>query len=141
MEKTIFKVGDEVYYYDLEKGCLKGEIIKILNDSDFPIEVKFKYYTITFDFKGVYVSGEIPTLSFAPYDFINGGFTQERPLPEIEVDTLVYVKLFFSDSWSMRYFSHFKNRKMYVFHRQLKSTKTKEAIEVSEWSLINPLEK
>lgn len=145
MEKTIFKVGDEVYYHNNNSGLIKGKVTNIIGSWEnisHPIVVNFENGRQgNFDEIGRIYGESIPTLSFAPYDFVNGGFTQEMPLPKIEVDTLVYVKFHAYDNWCMRFFSHFKNGKMYVFRDQLKSTETEEEIEVLEWSLTNPLEK
>lgn len=143
MEKTIFKVGDGVYYYSPNRGCLSGIISNIFENETFCIEVQFEYKEgkQRFTKDGRLLANDLPTLSFAPYDFVNGGFTQKRPLPEIEVDTLVYVKLYYGDTWVMAYFSDFEDDYMFVFKEQLKSNQTIEVLKVKEWSLTNPLEK
>lgn len=143
MEKEIFKVGDEVYYYDLKKGCLKGKIVYIYNDqfySRHPVIVRFERIDIPFTFDGRCKKGELPSLSFAPYDLVNGGFTQERPLPEIEVDRLIYYRFSEYDEWMMGFFSHFKNGGVYVYADQGKSTDSVNIRFAQEWSLKNPLE-
>ena len=142
--KTIYKVGDVVYCHFSDKGCVKG-MVTLINPSKsiynkFPIKVAFKDIEACFTKDGRSLTTYLPTLSFAPYDFINGGFTQERPLLKIEIDTLVYVRYQPNEEWKMRYFSHFENNEMYVFRCQSKSSPTELFRIVSEWSLINPLE-
>lgn len=140
--KEIYKVGDVVYYYDPERGCLKGEVFSIREDSILPIYVKFDDFTSSFTERGAWTILRLPTLSFAPYDFVNGGFTQERPVPEIKEDTLVYVRLPYNqDIWHMSFFAWFEDKCMYVFKDQRKSNETGDVLKVWEWSLTNPLEK
>src|SRR5690554_1833175 len=100
--KEIFKVGDTVYHWEYGKG-----VVSIIDDDVvYPMVVSFEKNEIIFTRNGALEHGGTPLLSFTPYDLVNGGFSQERPLPDIEVDTLVYVR----DKgigWHMRYFSHF----------------------------------
>lgn len=134
--KEIFKVGDTVYQWQYGKG----EVSKTYDGGDFPIVVKFDSGLITtFTVDGRYSTGQQPPLSFTPYDLVNGGFSQERPLPDIEVGALVYVRD--GQVWEMRYFSHFdKNGDIRCFHGQRKSTDNAPTLTWSEWSLTNPLE-
>src|SRR5690606_18672981 len=86
--KEIFKVGDTVYHY--EHG--KGQVIRIEENKPYPVIVGFDGVEVSFTKEGKLLVGYPPTLSFTPYEFICEGFSQERPLPDIEVDTLVYVR-------------------------------------------------
>ena len=135
--KEIFKVGDTVYQWQYGKG----KVIKMYDDRDFPIVVKFASGLITaFTEDGRYSTGQEKCLSFTPYDLVNGGFSQERPLPDIEVDTLVYVRDG-AEPWNMRYFSHFgEDGKIHCFSWQQKSTDSEHTMSWNEWSLTNPLE-
>src|SRR5690606_11112146 len=100
--KEIFKVGDTVYHYDYGKGA----VMNIYENNPYPVIVRFNGEEESFKKDGRQLWHHPPTLSFTPYDLVNGGFSQERPLPEIELDTLVYVRCMGGD-WRMRYFSHF----------------------------------
>ena len=133
--KEIFKVGDIVYHY--KHG--KGEVIEVLSRGKYPIIVQFNGYEDDFTKDGRKLENHPPTLSLTPYDLVNGGFSQDRPLPDIEVDTLVYVSG--GLMWKMRYFSHFDNdRRIHCFDSQKKSTESNITIIWDNWSLTNPLE-
>lgn len=129
-----FKTGDTVYHWKFGKGTIKNtESRRVPN---YPIDVDFGFdNTLTFTQSGEYYTDEPPTLSFNPYDLVNGGFSQERPLPDIKEGDIVYVKGSF-DTWEMRFFSHFSNGKLYTFQNQKKSGKT---IDWDEYSITNPL--
>ena len=133
--KEIFKVGDTVYHFDHGKG----RVVSVHKNNNFPVRVDFDRAVRSFTRDGRQMVDYPPTLSFTPYDLVNGGLSQERPLPDIEVDTLVYVRD--GEDWNMRYFSHFgEDGKIYCFGNQQKSTETDFSIYWSEWSLTNPLE-
>lgn len=133
--KKIFKIGDTVYHYKYGKG----KVIRSDEGESYPVTVDFYRVRTYFTRDGRQRIDTPPTLSFTPYDLVNGGFSQEKPLPDIEVDTLVYVND--GDGWVMRYFSHFgKDGKIYCFGNQQKSTETGFSMDWSEWSLTNPLE-
>lgn len=60
-------------------------------------------------------------------------------IPEIEVDTLVYVND--GNEWIIRYFAHFGSRgEVYCFRHQKKSNETTLKDSYVDWSLANPLE-
>ena len=133
--KEIFKVGDTVYHW--EHG--KGEVQNIYEYGNC-IVVEFDRVRASFTADGRCSNGQEPCLSFTPYDLVNGGFSQERPLPDIEVDTLVYVR-YAGGEWRMRFFSHFGGDGVILcFDRQQKSTETGVEGSWEEWSLTNPLE-
>lgn len=132
--KEIFKVGDTVYHWEYGKG-----VVSIIDDDVvYPMVVSFEKNEIIFTRNGALKPGGTPLLSFTPYDFIKGGFSQERPLPDIEVDTLVYVKN--GSEWIMRYFSHFEDGYIFCFIGQGKRDDTRYSTPFIEWSLTNPLE-
>lgn len=134
--KEIFKVGDTVYHY--VHG--KGEVVDIFGGDTYAVIVDFGGVEVYFAKDEVHFMGYPPSLSFTPYDLVNGGFSQERPLPDIEVDTLVYVRCVGGD-WRMRYFSHFsEDGYIRCFHDQKKSTDSAPTVTWDEWSLTNPLE-
>ena len=135
--KEIFKVGDTVYHY--EHG--KGRVVQLEENNHYPVIVIFYEDRYAFTIDGRQSEGDSPTLSLTPYDLVNGGFSQERPLPDIEVDTLVYVRSKSSEEWRMRFFSHFgEDGKIRCFDWQQKSTETDYVTIWLEWSLTNPLE-
>lgn len=73
----MYKVGDKVF--DAQFGW--GEVTYTIKDS-YPIGVNFVDYCEIVNYKSDGKYGEddlIPSLSFTEYDFINGGFSQERP--------------------------------------------------------------
>lgn len=134
--KEIFKVGDTVYHWQYGKGEVES-----IPERDNYIVVEFGGGAVYFTIDGRQLGSHFPTLSFTPYDIVNGGFSQERPLPDIEVDTLVYVRGKIIEEWKMRFFSHFnEDGDIYCFDWQQKSTDTKLTTTWPEWSLTNPLE-
>lgn len=78
-KETVFRVGDKVY--DANHGW--GKVVEYANVSgypdEYPVFVEFSdagyYYTIY----GRSCYNKPPSLSFTKYDYINGGFSQERP--------------------------------------------------------------
>ena len=65
----------------------------------------------------------------------------EYPLGEepIEKDTLVYFKDSVDSSWKIGYYSHYENRKHFIFIESKKSTETDD---VCSWNIVkteNPL--
>lgn len=137
MKKEIYKIGDTVYHWRLGEGT----VIEIDRENHYyPVYVDFiESEQDEFTLDGRLALGEPSTLSFTHYDLVNGGFSQERPLPDIEIDTLVYVKD--GHEWVMRYFVHFGIRdEVYCFRHQKKSNETTLRDSYVDWSLTNPLE-
>lgn len=136
--KTIFKVNDKVYCYRFGWGKIISN--DSCNNDPYPIFVQFKDSLEIFTKDGSFRENEPPSLSFTEYNLVTGGFSQERPLPNIKVDTLVYVRS--GEFWSMRYFSHWEGSKIACFNNQ-KTSKTAldgETISWRNYSLTNPLE-
>lgn len=135
-KESIFQVGDKVY--DFRFGW--GKVVMLSSTDNYPIRVQFVDDYSTYTSEGfLNKSDKYPTLSFTKYDFISGGFSQVRPRPEIEVDTLVYVRQE-GMPWQMRYFSDFDEKgRVFCFEYQLKSTETGSVILWKEYSLTNPL--
>lgn len=134
---TIFKVGDKVYHYNYGWG----EVIEIDCQSAYKVLVLFKIRSVPFTEEGKFsVCDEFPTLSFTKYDFVNGGFSQVRPLPNIERNQLIYVKMYKEGEWCMRYFSHFnENGLVSCFNNQEKSTDGDYTSTWNFYSIENPL--
>ena len=135
--KEIYKVGDRVY--DYKYGW--GEVVSLSSTTDnYPICVQFVDDSKTYTNEGFFTnSNKCPTLSFTEYEFINGGFSQVRPQPEIAVDTPIFVRNI-HDEWRLRYFSHFNTDGQAVtFRIQFKSTEIKDTSTWDEYSLENPL--
>lgn len=101
--REIFKVGDTVYHWNWGTG----KVIEINKLRVYPVKVGFfgNFIETLFTYDGC-GHGEFPTLSFTPYDLINGGFSQERPKPDIKPGQLIYVRHRECLMWNMRFFSH-----------------------------------
>lgn len=84
-QQTIYKIGDVVFHWKYGKGVVESLVY------DNYQEIRFKGYRITFSKDGRLANESTPTLSFTPYNFIDGGFSQERPieLPDIGEQILV----------------------------------------------------
>lgn len=103
--KTIFKVGDKVF--DAQYGC------GIVTDTDslrlnmlkLPIKVKFDnevcFYTL--DGKDMFTKPK-SVLSFTEYDFVNGGFSQKRPMEVPKKGAICWVRDNEKDTWGIRHF-------------------------------------
>lgn len=106
--ETIFRVGDKVF--DIFYGW--GSITGISKDKDieYPITVSFdEKGTRTYTPDGKFWAGSPgSTLSFTEYDFIDGGFSQKRPLPKLEIDDIVWVNTV--SGWLPRCFKTFDNK-------------------------------
>lgn len=137
--ESIFKVGDRVYELDLNLGW--GVVSYCIGSKRYPLVVNFDNKRVSaYTSNGCMVQDDhAPSLSFTEYNRVNGGFSQVRPLPDIEIDTLVYVREK-GKVWEMRYFSHFgKDGMLFCFEMQKKSTGTADAVYWEEYSLTNPL--
>lgn len=112
---SIFKVGDRVYDGVGQKW---GTIISINSDKCFAIEIKFTdlnfpaYYTND----GRRSPTGVKRISFTEYDFVNGGFSQERPKPKIDIGQAIWVRdpvlVDLSDKfigWRISFFGRFDN--------------------------------
>lgn len=82
MEKQIFKIGDRVFDIDYGWGEVKEAHYQetTLYSMRYPILVKFQTSSSYYTLDGKWAHGDsYPRLSFTEYDFVNGGFSQERP--------------------------------------------------------------
>ena len=137
-DEPIFKVGDRVYCGIHQKWGVVY-MIRVDINTTFPIVVNFDDFNDTYTIDGRRQVRYQQSLSFTEYDFVNGGFSQVRPLPQIEKDTLIYVKS--GDTWLMYYFAGFtKEGYIEVYNGQLKSVNANCKLIYREWSLTNPLE-
>ena len=138
--RTIFKIGDKVYHFQYGWGVINA--IRDNTSITYPIIVDFLYLkNVSFTLDGRFKFIDIyPSLSFTEYDFINGGFSQVRLLPDIKKDQLIYVKSCEDGEWTMRYFSHFdKKGRIICFNAQKKSTEGYNIIAYPFYSIENPL--
>ena len=136
-DESIFKVGDRVYCGIIKRWGVVEEIN--YEDLIWRIRINFGDFKYIYTNSGSRALGYTPSLSFTEYDFVNGGFSQVRPLPKIEKDTLVYVNK--SGIWLMRYFAGFtKEGDVEVYDWQMKSHNMMSTTIYREWSLTNPLE-
>ena len=138
--ENIYKIGDRVYDGIWDKW---GTVTQIIGVHVYPVKVQFDLEDSVHGYTefGCYSSSDKwPRLSFTEYNFINGGFSQKRPLPNIKKDTLVYVRNRETFEWQMRYFSHFDNQRIFCFDYQRKSTENFTSISSWEYySIENPL--
>lgn len=102
----IFKVGDRVY--DHQHGW--GTICSI-KDSIYAIKVEFCIGFCFYTLSGFYnTCDKFPRLSFTEYDFVNGGFSQERPKPDIKPGQLIWVRNnsgSYNTEWQLQRFAQF----------------------------------
>ena len=108
---TIYKVGDKVF--DARFGW--GEIVEIDYSITYPVRVKYEYLVndVSYTFNGLYsFNDKLPSLSFTEYDFIKGGFSQERPEVLPKRGAVVWVRDSDNDKWEIGQFM-FKDRKQY----------------------------
>ena len=78
--KSIYQVGDTVYHFAFGVGIISS--IEDTRERKEPMMVEFQKDKISFTIDGKYYPDDAnPSLSFTPYDLVNGGFSQERPKP------------------------------------------------------------
>lgn len=133
MKTTNFKPGDTVYHWYYGEGG----ITIITPSDDYPVCVRFekKHGDVRFTMDGREFMQDPPTLSLTPYDFVKGGFSQNRPL---EKNDPIFVRII-GQPWHLRFFSHFDGDKVVTFERQLKSAQTNLLEYWPEYSVDNPL--
>lgn len=86
--KEIYKAEDIVYHWEYGQGVIKNINSKKDYPNDtHPINCIFNGNSYCFTNEGIMLGDKIPTLSFTPYDFVKGGFSQVRPL---KVGQIVY---------------------------------------------------
>lgn len=91
----IFKVNDTVYSWRYDN--IPGTVIEAdYSNYKNPLIVEF---SDGYGFKRKFsyridggVSNYKPELSFVPYDLVNGGFSQKRPLPNLKKGDLIWVR-------------------------------------------------
>lgn len=134
---TKFKVGqkvwDEVFCPGIE-GVVANRFVNY-----YQIRVNFGSRDLSYTEDGKYFGHSIPTLSTTPYEVELKGFSQEPPLPELAVDTLIFVRNNENSEWLIRCFSHWGNGRAVCFTNQKKSTETKETCPWPLFSIENPL--
>ena len=100
---TIYKLGDKVY--DARFGW--GEIVEIDDSITYLIRVKFGYLVndVGYTFNGLYsFNDKLPSLSFTEYDYIKGGFSQERSEVLPKRGTVIWVRDEDEDKWLIAHF-------------------------------------
>ena len=101
-KETIFKEGDRIFHHNLGWGI----IYNIKNEGQFPIKVHFDnrmQESFTLCGKDTQIS-KVPSLSFTEYDFVNGGFSQERPIEIPNRGEIVWVKGDINPRWIISHF-------------------------------------
>lgn len=76
--ESIYQVGDTVYHWRFGEGYVIAESLR-------DVLVSFGGIDSCFSRTGIYEKESKPSLSFTPYDLLNGGFSQERPKPAPKV--------------------------------------------------------
>ncbi len=118
---TIFQENDSVHDFDHGKGV-------IFSIEGGKVIVYFEEYKWSFSIREANLR-----LSFTPYDLINGGFSQERPKPEIEKGTVIYVKDEDDSFWRVARFVRMLDDGVRV------SSEVGSHVDFSYYSLENPL--
>lgn len=122
---TIFQRNDKVFDFQHGEGLIKT--------TDGVIVIDFGGSIYTFDYPTANLR-----LSFTPYDLINGGFSQDRPKPEIEKGELLYCRNN-KGFWQMGYFLQYGELKDCVFITPNPNEGFINAFAYDEYSLENPL--
>lgn len=104
--RTVFKKDDRVFHCDFKWGT----IIDIVSDSKYPIIVKFGNDKFGFTNDGKELEDSTPSLSFTEYDFVNGGFSQERPIEVPKRGAICWVRNKETDPWLIRHFVEMNDR-------------------------------
>ena len=81
--KTVFKVGQEVFDQVYYPG-IKGRVVEIDDDGNFPIRVEFGVYVGSYKLDGRANNFQVPTLSTKPYEMELQGFEQKAQAPTFE---------------------------------------------------------
>ena len=81
--KTVFKVGQEVFDQVYYPG-IKGRVVEIDDDGNFPIRVEFGVYVGSYKLDGRANNFQVPTLSTKPYEMELQGFEQKAQAPTYE---------------------------------------------------------
>lgn len=120
-----FELDETVFHYEYGKGVIT--------------KIRAGFICMTFErigLKSFTKEYANRILSYTPYDLVNGGFSDKKPLPKILQGTLVYVR--HSDFvWEMRFFHSFDpDGRPRVFQNQKVDGCT---ITFREISLENPL--
>lgn len=78
-----------------------------------------------------------PVVSFTPWDPVNGGLSQVRPIVFPKEGEMIYVKATKQSLWCPYFCSHVEEDRVFVYYDQKR--KSPNSFFVSEWSLENPL--
>lgn len=98
---SIFKEKDRVFHFS--SGW--GTITEVLNEECVLVIFDNNNGTTTT------VSGtNVHLLSFTEYTLLDGGFSQQRPKPEIEKGTVIYVKYNTSRYWHIGTFDDWNDK-------------------------------
>ena len=98
MKEQILKKGDLIYEHI--NGW--GRICEQVNPEDDCVAVNFaKLFIVAIVDKR--------KVSFTQYDLIDGGFSQERPKPELKNGEMVWVRDYDYKEWGIRYFKILPN--------------------------------
>lgn len=134
----VFKVNDTVYSW--RYGNIPGTVIEAdYSNYKNPLIVEF---SDGYGFKrrlNYRIDGGIddckPELSFVPYGLVNGGFSQERPLPNLKKGDLIWVKAE-NGEWLYRKFRYFLSGGEIVTNNQSDERMCSIA---SKWSIECPI--
>ena len=133
-KEIVFREGDRVFHHNLGWGI----IYDIRNEGQFPIKVHFDnrmQESFTLCGKDTQIS-KISSLSFTEYDFVNGGFSQERPIEIPNRGQICWVRDTHTGKWVI---SHF----LRMFDGKFITSNTIDDINYSTWNYLttkNPYE-
>lgn len=129
----MYRLHDIVYHYEYGKGT----IVDICYQDGYPIKVQFTFALVEFLMDGRRRTSDThSTLSLRPYNLVDGGFSQKRPLPKLKKGDVVYVC--FRNIWFVRIFSHFNIEEELCYFEMGKLGNGNIKI-AEKWSLENPL--
>lgn len=104
---SIFKEGDEAYYYDFEAKECKKTTLLMLDRCDGGVWLTSEIYNTNraYSFQTKLIKEN--ALSFTPYDPVNGGFSNKRQNPKIEDYQLIWVRNEGDSLWQIKPFRSF----------------------------------
>lgn len=113
-KKTLFRKGDIVYHFKYGEG----RVIRTYTYGDYRVRVLFKNsQELYFTKDGRTLLSDPKTLSFTPYNLIDGGLSQKRLTPDIDKGTLIYVRRNNTAEWRVRKFSHFVGESIHCYEQ------------------------
>ena len=124
------KVGDKVW--DTRKGW--GVVDEMRYSNEYPILVNFGHDYETYTLDGYYFEDDVNPSLFWDEIAIEA---PPKPLPDLQVDTKVYVWSNADGLKLKRHFSHFKNGDCHTFNGGLSSWTGESTTSWDNWECVN----